>query len=87
MTLMVCSFEGSDAAIVRVYGRGSAHPIAESPHAEALLAGDRSGSTLAIRQVVVLDIESTMTSCGYGVPVMEFVRHRTAGDRGRRYKS
>ncbi|MEP7027925.1 MAG: pyridoxamine 5'-phosphate oxidase family protein [Candidatus Eisenbacteria bacterium] len=86
MTLMACSFEPTDAAIVRLYGRGSAQPMADSPYAETLLAADRSGPTLAIRQVVVLDVESTMTSCGYGVPVMEFVRHRAAADRGRRYK-
>jgi len=86
MTLMVCSFEDGDAAIVRLYGRGSAQPLADSPLAETMLAGDRGGPTLLIRQVVILDIESTMTSCGYGVPVMEFVRHRAAADRGRRYK-
>ena len=42
--------------------------------------------TSNIRQVIVLDVESTMTSCGYGVPVMEFVRHRGPEGRGRRYK-
>lgn len=86
MTLMVCSFEDGDAAIVRLYGRGSAQPLAESPFAETLLAGGREEPTLVVRQVVILDIESTTTSCGHGVPVMEFVRHRAAADRGRRYK-
>jgi hypothetical protein len=86
MTIMVCSFESADAAIVRLYGRGSAEPLADSPLAETLLQDDRSGPTLLVRQVVTLEIESTMTSCGYGVPVMEFVRHRAAADRGRRYK-
>ena len=28
-----------------------------------------------------------MTSCGYGVPVMAFVRDRGKADRGRRYKA
>jgi hypothetical protein len=28
-----------------------------------------------------------MTSCGYGVPVMKFVRHRRTLDRGRRFKT
>jgi hypothetical protein len=27
-----------------------------------------------------------MTSCGYGVPVMSFVRERRRADRGRKYK-
>jgi hypothetical protein len=86
MTLMACSFEAGDAAIVRLYGRGSAQPLADSPYAEALLAADRAGPTLAIRQVIVLEVEHTVTSCGYGAPVMEFVRHRAPTDRGRRYK-
>ena len=86
MTLMVCSFEPGDAAIVRLYGRASAQPFAESPYAEALLGAEYAGPVSVIRQVIVLDVESTLTSCGYGVPVMEFVRHRAATDRGQRYK-
>ena len=40
----------------------------------------------AARQVIVIEIDRTMTSCGYSVPVMEFVRDRRSADRGRRYK-
>src|SRR5207244_11846848 len=59
--LMACSFDAADAAIVRLYGRATVQPIHESPYAEALLNDDRRGPTLDIRQVIVLDIESTMT--------------------------
>ena len=38
------------------------------------------------RQVIEIDVERTMTSCGYGVPVMEVVRERQRADRGRAYK-
>ena len=82
--MMVCSFD-ADAAIVRLYGRAQVTPIAQSPLAARLLedpASDLSGA----RQVIAIDIERTATSCGYGVPIMEFVRDRTAMDRGRRYK-
>jgi hypothetical protein len=85
VTLMACSFSPEDAAIVRLYGRGTVQPIHESPYADALLDGN-TGPTKNVRQVIVLDVESTMTSCGYGVPVMEFVRHRGPEGRGRRYK-
>ena len=85
VTLMACSFDG-DAAIVRLYGRATVQPIHESPYAEPLLNDERRGPNLNVRQVIVLDVESTMTSCGYGVPVMEFKRHRTKDDRGKRYK-
>ena len=86
MTLMVCSFEPADAAIVRLYGRASAQTLAESPYAEALLGAGHTGPVPVIRQVIVLDIENTLTSCVHGVPVLEFVRHRAAADRGQRYK-
>jgi len=33
-----------------------------------------------------VEVTSTMTSCGYGVPVMEFARDRKNSDRGRQYK-
>jgi hypothetical protein len=85
VTLMACSFDG-DAAIVRLYGKATVQAFHESPYGEQLLADDRRGPNLNIRQVIVLDVESTMTSCGYGVPIMEFQRHRTKDDRGRRYK-
>jgi hypothetical protein len=86
MTLMVCSFEAGDAAIVRLYGRASVQPFAGSPYGEALLAAGEGAPPRVIRQVIVLDVERTVTSCGYGVPVMEFVRQRAKADRGRRYK-
>jgi hypothetical protein len=85
VTLMACSFDENDAAIVRLYGRATVDSIHESPYADALLDGN-TGPTKNIRQVIVLDVESTMTSCGYGVPVMEFVRQRGPEGRGRRYK-
>jgi hypothetical protein len=86
ITIMVCSFEEGDAAIVRLYGTASVLPVDESPIGEALLAGVQEGADLRTRQVVSMVVESTMTSCGYGVPVMDFVRERHRDDRGRRFK-
>ena len=85
ITLMVCSFEPGDAAIVRLYGRARVMPLEECPYADALRAGTE-GAMLSPRQVVEMAIETTMTSCGYGVPVMELVRERERSDRGGRYK-
>ena len=86
MTLMVCSFEEADAAIVRLYGRARATPVEDSPLAQQLLA-HVAAELKSPRQIIELDVESTATSCGYGVPVMSFVRDRQATDRGRRYKA
>lgn len=87
VTVMVCSFEAENAAIVRLYGKARITPPAESPLADLLQkhpAGDLKSSA---RQVVEIEVESTATSCGYGVPVMSFVRERQFADRGRRYKA
>ena len=86
VTVMVCSFEAENAAIVRLYGRAKAEPVDASPLAEELLASTRAGLTATPRQVIGLDVERTQTSCGYGVPVFQFVRERQTDDRGRVYK-
>ena len=85
ITVMVCSFAGADAGIVRLYGHATATPLEESPHAALLLQAE-SEHLRTKRQVIEVEVELTGTSCGYGVPVMELVRERRAEDRGRRYK-
>ena len=86
ITVMICSFEGENAAIVRLYGKAKVTPVAESALAEQLLATGATEMKLTPRQVVEIEVEKTSTSCGYGVPVMEFVRDRRTIDHGRRYK-
>ncbi|HEX6288685.1 MAG TPA: pyridoxamine 5'-phosphate oxidase family protein [Herpetosiphonaceae bacterium] len=86
ITVMVCSFEDDQAAIVRLYGRASVTPLAESPIAELLLQYTARELNAPPRQVIDIEVEQTMTSCGYGVPAMSFVRDRRVVDRGRRYK-
>jgi len=86
VTVMVCSFEDNDAAIVRLFGRARATPLEDSPLAARLRespAGELKGPG---RQVIEIEVDNTMTSCGYGVPVMKLVRQRRPVDRGRRYK-
>lgn len=86
ITVMVCSFEEGDAAIVRLFGRARVTPLADSPLAALLSEHPAAELKGAPRQVIEVEIDSTMTSCGYGVPVMRLVRQRRAVDRGRRYK-
>ena len=86
VTIMVCSFEEGDAAIVRLFGSARVTAVSESPHAQLLLQRPAAELKGAPRQVIEVEIEKTMTSCGYGVPVMKLVRQRRAVDRGRRYK-
>lgn len=72
MTLMFCSFVG-DPLILRVYGTAQVvHPRDANWDT---LVGDfpkLAGS----RQIFDLTIDMVQTSCGSGVPVMEFARSR-----------
>ena len=85
VTVMVCSFEADDAAIVRLYGHARSVPWEQSELATVLKAEARH-LMASPRQVIEVDVEHTQTSCGYGVPVLQWVRERQFEDRGRRYK-
>jgi hypothetical protein len=84
ITVMAMSM-GADAAIVRCYGRATATPIDESPHGTSLVEEAVEG--LPLRQVITLEVVSTQTSCGHGVPRYDYVGRRSRDTRGTRYKS
>jgi len=87
VTIMVMSMTGADAAVVRLFGKATVTPLEQSPLRELMAKDDLSDSVgLPVRQVVEVAVESTQTSCGYGVPVFEFKAQRTRAERGRRYK-
>lgn len=68
LTLMFCSVD-ADPLILRLYGRGRVVRQQDAAwtqwraHFEALPAE---------RQIIVLDIESVQTSCGYAVPMFDY---------------
>lgn len=72
LTLMWCSFD-ADPLILRLYGRGHIVRRQDAEWAElrrhfAALPGER--------QLIVLDIESVQTSCGYAVPMYAYQGER-----------
>lgn len=72
MTLMFCAFEG-DALILRVYGEARVlHPGDDGWDDLAGLFPVMAGS----RQIFDLRIDLVQTSCGTGVPRMQFVEGR-----------
>ena len=74
MTLMFCSFEG-EAMILRVYGTARAlHP--RDAGWDAALA--RFPEMAGTRQIFDLAVESVQTSCGTGVPLMDYRGERAA---------
>jgi hypothetical protein len=68
MTLMFCSFD-AEPLILRLYGRGQVVRRQDAAWAELrrhfpALPGER--------QLIVLDIDSVQTSCGYAVPLYDY---------------
>ena len=68
LTIMFCAFQGPPL-ILRLYGTGrvvrpnDAEWSALRPHFGATLPGER--------QLVILDIDTVQTSCGFGVPLYD----------------
>jgi hypothetical protein len=86
VTVMICSFEQENAAVVRLYGKATIASVADSLLGAQLMESRATAIALPERQVIDISIDSTVTSCGYGVPVMTDTRDRGVPDRGRRYK-
>jgi Pyridoxamine 5'-phosphate oxidase len=73
LTFMFCSFD-EKPLILRLYGRGEVvRP--NDPKWNDLFANFTP--TIGQWQIVVLHIESLQTSCGFGVPRMQLIEHRT----------
>ena len=87
VTVMLMSMDGEDAAVVRLFGYATTMTVEESELRDILLGAPADDIELPIRQAVDIRIESTQTSCGYGVPVYQFVKQRVRAERGRRYKT
>jgi hypothetical protein len=72
MTLMFCAFEG-DAMILRVHGKANVvHPFDQAWEEFAKNFPAMASS----RQIFELEIDLVQTSCGTGVPLMEFKAER-----------
>ncbi len=74
ITFMFCSFEGPPL-ILRLYGRGRSVQQYDTEWNE--LRPLFGPSLLGERQLIIAELESIQTSCGYGVPLYEFKEERT----------
>ena len=72
MTLMFCAFEG-EAMILRVYGTATVIHPKDKQWKEA---SEPFPTTAGNRQVFNLEIDLVQTSCGTGVPIMDFQSDR-----------
>ncbi len=79
IVIMCCAFTGPPK-IVRLHGRGrSVRPGQDGfPELRAAFGKERD---LGLRSIIVADIERIADSCGYSVPLMDFVGDRDVLDR------
>lgn len=76
LTLMFCAFEGAPM-VLRLYGRGRILRRSGTEYAAMLASEFGNVEPPGARQMVMLKVESVQTSCGYGVPLFDYVGERT----------
>jgi predicted pyridoxine 5'-phosphate oxidase superfamily flavin-nucleotide-binding protein len=75
ITLMFCALD-EPPSILRLYGRGISLPRDSADYAAMLASAFGSEEPPGARQIVRIDIDLVQTSCGYGVPLFEYVGER-----------
>jgi hypothetical protein len=75
LTLMVCAFEGAPN-ILRLYGRAESLPRGTPAYADLLARAFDGNEPAGARQIVRLDADLVQTSCGFGVPLFDYVGER-----------
>ena len=72
MTIMFCAFEGAPM-ILRLYGTAKVCHARDERWGELIqYFPDTAGS----RQIIVMDLDLVQTSCGFGVPLMQYKAER-----------
>lgn len=79
ITLMLCSFDAT-ARVLRLYGRGRRVDL-DAPELAMHRAAFADDFHPYVRQAFFVEVERLQTSCGYGVPRMQFVEERDTLDR------
>ena len=72
LTIMFCAFAGPPR-ILRLYGRGE---VLEPTHADFGELAGRFPERLSTRTIIRLEVTRIGDSCGFGVPLYEFVEER-----------
>jgi predicted pyridoxine 5'-phosphate oxidase superfamily flavin-nucleotide-binding protein len=75
ITLMFCALD-EPPNILRLYGRGASFPRTSEDYTALLASAFGDQELLGARQIVRIDIDLVQTSCGYGVPLFEYVGER-----------
>jgi len=76
ITIMMCAFDGPPK-IFRFYGRGGITEPHEAGFAELL---EKFPQQPSVRNIVTVDVDRIIDSCGYGVPLYEYRKQRDSFD-------
>ena len=79
IVIMACAFAGPPK-ILRLHGRGRVVLPADAEFAE-LRAKFPKSRERGLRSIVVVDVDRIADSCGYAVPLMDFIGNRDILDR------
>jgi hypothetical protein len=77
VVVMLCAFEGPPR-ILRLHGRGEVVPAGDPRFGDLLAKGgyDQPEVSESQRAIIVVHVTRVADSCGYGVPMMEYVGQR-----------
>lgn len=76
LTLMFCAFDGPPM-ILRVYGQGKVLARGSAAYRELLHTAFGGEERIGARQIIVVDVELVLTSCGFGVPLFDYAGERS----------
>ena len=76
MTVMFCAFDGAPL-ILRLYGRAQVHHRRDPAWSEVAAPFPAEMLVPGARQIVDLSIELVQSSCGFAVPLFDYVGDRT----------
>lgn len=79
IVIMCCAFTGPPK-IVRLHGRGR-NVLPDDPQFPGLRAEFSKERERGVRSIVVIDVDRIADSCGYSVPLMDYVGDRDILDR------
>jgi hypothetical protein len=75
LTLMFCAFEGAPV-ILRLYGQGSVLARGTTAYRDLIASAFGGEEAPGARQIVALDVDLVLTSCGFGVPLFDYAGER-----------
>lgn len=73
MTIMFCDFDGKPL-ILRLYGKARIYHKRDTEFQQYIKAFEPNAGS---RQIIEMEIDLVQTSCGFGVPLLDFKEERT----------